>query len=514
MWAKLQDQQPRVAQTPEEKAFEDDLRAWLDFHDAMLLDELIPRLYRLLKANPDLLDAKHYSHVLVDEFQDLNKAEQSLCDLVAGDAAMTIVGDEDQSIYGYKHAHPDGIRNWLEDKSDYDDVQLVDCYRCPALAVEAANSLISWAPRDDRRPLEPLPQKGSGEVHVWETWMPSHEAVRVVMEIEQLLDKEVPPKDILILTRNRRYGEAIQRELTQSGIPAISYLSEAATPTDSVKHKLEILTLASNIEDRVALRWLLGEGSGTWNKGRYSKLRVICGDGEVRSPWRVLCEQADGKAEHGVDSELLSRFESIREEVEAIRSTQDINAVIDKMFPEEDVSFAEIRKIMVEEMKVDDSEEGPNLPELLAGVRRGISLPEERDQGDVVRLMTLHKSKGLSAPYTFILGCIDGVLPKRKDADYNEERRLMYVAASRVKADLEHGKRGVLVFTYPIRLSKGHAQALSVVGETDPKRKHLVVAPVSPFLEELGVKVTKKFYGSDGSGAVLNPHIYDDVGQL
>ncbi|MYD16689.1 MAG: ATP-dependent helicase [Chloroflexi bacterium] len=506
MWAKLQDDQPRSAKKPEERAFEEDLLDWLGFHDAMLLDELIPKLYRLLKANPDLLIANQYAHVLIDEFQDLNRAEQNLCDLVAGDAAIAVVGDEDQSIYGYKHAHPDGIRNWLDDKVDHDDVELVDCYRCPLLAVEAANALISGAPRDDRRSLVPLPEKGRGEVHVWENWMPSHEAKRVVLEIQNLLDKGVPPKDVLILTRNRRYGKEVQNQLTLSGIPAISYLSEAATPTDSVKHNLEVLTLASDVEDRVALRWLLGEGSSTWNKGRYTKFRAICKNEGMKSPWRILCEQADREAEHGVDSEVMSRFESIREEVEAVRRTQGTDAVMDMMFPREDATMADMRNIIEEEMKGRDPNEEPTLAELLLGVRRAINLPEERDKGDFVRLMTLHKSKGLSAPYTFIVGCIDGVLPKRDNTDYEEERRLMYVAASRVKADLEKGKRGVLVFTYPIRLRKGDAKALVVDGEIDVQRNGLIMSPVSPFIRELGLQTTRRFYASDGSEPILRPH--------
>jgi len=512
MWATLQDDKPRDAQKPEEKAFEDDLRAWLDFHDAMLMDELIPRLYRLLETNPDLLNPDRYSHVLVDEFQDLNKAEQSLCDLVAGNASVTIVGDEDQSIYGFKHAHPNGIRDWPQGKDHVDNVELVDCYRCPSLVVAAANALISVEPRSDRALLNSLPEKGRGEVHVWEHWMPAHEAARVALEVRHLVDKDVPAEDILILTRDRKYGEQMHKELLESDIPVVSYLSESATPSDSVKHSLQILTLVSDRNDRVALRWLLGEGSSTWNKGRFAKVRRACENDVDKTPWQVLCDEADGVERHGLDHRLVERFAVIRSEVEAIDMTGGVDGIVEALFPAGDSEMTEIRSIIEDESQLADPEDDQamdvekSLHSLLSKVRRAIDLPDERGEGEVVRLMSLHKSKGLSAPYTFILGCFDGVLPKRREADYYEELRLMYVGVTRVKADMDKGKRGVLVLSYPIRLRVGDAKRLSVEGQVDDRRPNLIIGAESPFIKDLGLKKTHTFYASDGTDPILKPH--------
>lgn len=505
-WARLQDDQPRDAQSADEQSFEHDLRAWLDFHDVMLMDELVPRLYRHLEADLSLLNAERYSHVLVDEYQDLNKAEQCLCDMIAGHAAVAIVGDEDQSIYGFKHAHPSGIRDWPQDKSDMDDVELVDCHRCPSLVVDAANALIGAVPRSDRRPLNSLAQKGKGEVHVWENWMPRHEASRVVLEIQNLLAQKVPAQDILVLTRDKKYGKEIQKEFLRRKTPAVSYLSEAATPSDSVRHRLQVLSLVADVHDRLALRWLLGEGSPTWNKGWFAKVRKVCEDDPRKAPWQVLSEQSDGVERYGFDARMIATFNAIREEVNRIASCIDIRSILEELFPADDAEMSEIRNIIVEEIESRGADDQGDLQALVSRVRRAVDIPEERDRGDSVRLMTVHKSKGLSAPYTFIVGCIDGVFPKRRDADYDEERRVLYVGVSRVKADLKKGKRGVLVLTYPIRLNAGVAKGLSVDGEPDCDRPNLVQPRVSPFIEELGLKRTRTFYANDDSGPMLRSH--------
>jgi hypothetical protein len=86
--------------------FQVSLIAWLGFHEGMLIGEIIPELYRYLRNNPAAPERSMYDHVLVDEYQDLNKAEQAVVDLLCGTASLCIVGDDDQSLYSFKHAHP------------------------------------------------------------------------------------------------------------------------------------------------------------------------------------------------------------------------------------------------------------------------------------------------------------------------------------------------------------------------------------------------------------------------
>lgn len=139
-WARLQHEIPGFVPSPADSAFTTDLVAWLIFHNAMLIGEVIPQLYKYLRSNPAAKERQEFSHILVDEFQDLNKAEQGLVELLCDKAAVCIVGDDDQSIYSFKHAHPEGIRDWLVINAGADDINLDECRRCPTRVVEMANS--------------------------------------------------------------------------------------------------------------------------------------------------------------------------------------------------------------------------------------------------------------------------------------------------------------------------------------------------------------------------------------
>ena len=142
-WARLQHHQPGYAQTAEDAAFATDLRAWMIFHEAMLIGEAIPQLYEYLRSNPTAPERTEFAHILVDEFQDLNRAEQGVIQLLSDQAHVCIVGDDDQSIYSFKHAHPEGIRDWVITNANADDLELAECRRCPTTVVHMANSLIA-----------------------------------------------------------------------------------------------------------------------------------------------------------------------------------------------------------------------------------------------------------------------------------------------------------------------------------------------------------------------------------
>ncbi len=142
-WARLQHEQPGYVQSPNDAAFSADLRAWLLFHDAMRIGEVIPQVYEYLRSNPAAPERSEFHHILVDEFQDLNKAEQGVLQLLSAISHVCIVGDDDQSIYSFKHAHPEGIRDWITINVGADDLQLAECRRCPTTVVQMANSLIA-----------------------------------------------------------------------------------------------------------------------------------------------------------------------------------------------------------------------------------------------------------------------------------------------------------------------------------------------------------------------------------
>jgi DNA helicase II / ATP-dependent DNA helicase PcrA len=140
-WARLQHERPGHALNEADAAFEAALAKWLTFHEGMLIGEIIPYVYRYLRDNPAAPERNLYDHVLVDEYQDLNKAEQGVIDLLSGSANLCVVGDDDQSLYSFKFAHPAGIREFSSTHEVTTDHQIMECRRCPTRVVEMANSL-------------------------------------------------------------------------------------------------------------------------------------------------------------------------------------------------------------------------------------------------------------------------------------------------------------------------------------------------------------------------------------
>src|SRR5262249_30296787 len=111
-WARLQHEEPGWCSGPVDQQFSAAILAWLKFHRSMLIGEVVPELLKYLRQNPASPYRGAFAHVLVDEYQDLNRAEQDLLDFLAEKARYTVIGDDDQSIYSFKHAHPEGIVNF------------------------------------------------------------------------------------------------------------------------------------------------------------------------------------------------------------------------------------------------------------------------------------------------------------------------------------------------------------------------------------------------------------------
>ena len=164
-WACLQDDDPANVDDGRDLPFEADLISWLQFHRGMLIGEVIPYLYEYLRQHPHCGERNEYSHILVDEFQDLNKVEQEIIRFLGENSDICIVGDDDQSIYSFKHANPQGILEWCEENPGADDLALTDCRRCPGRVVRIANHLIAVSPtRTHDRILVECLENGEGEV--------------------------------------------------------------------------------------------------------------------------------------------------------------------------------------------------------------------------------------------------------------------------------------------------------------------------------------------------------------
>jgi len=202
-WARLQSDEPGWPQDPVDREFQVALIGWLRFHQAMLIGELVPEALRYLRNNPGCEARAAYDHVIVDEYQDLNRAEQDLLQLLSGDRAIALVGDVDQSIYHFRHANPDGIQTYNTRYPETHDEILNECRRCPTRVVAIADNLISYNHPDARGPrLHPKPGNKPGKIHIVQ-WDTIEEEATGLADYRTLTGQGVPAGDILILTPRR-----------------------------------------------------------------------------------------------------------------------------------------------------------------------------------------------------------------------------------------------------------------------------------------------------------------------
>jgi DNA helicase-2/ATP-dependent DNA helicase PcrA len=485
-WAQSQGDQPGFPKTDEEKAFQKVLIDWHVFHKSMLIGEVIPYLVRYLKENPTANEHSEFEHVLTDEYQDLNKAEQTAIAYLSENAHICIVGDDDQSIYSFKHAFPDGIRQWKEIHTGCADFEMADCQRCPTDAVAMANSLISHNKVRDKRELKPINAKGNGEVQIVQVANSDMEAKWIGKKIKELLGKGVQPSEIVVLVQRKRAARVILNALKTADVPAKSYYEESQLETDDAQMHFAAFKLLLNNHDRVALRYLLGIGSQNFRANPYARVRAHCettGD----SPYHALEKLSAGTLMLPKTKPLIEQFDKIKKTLADLEQHKDdVPKLIDELFPASQPEIAELR-----ELALSVADEAEDADDLFAAMMAEITQPDIPPEVKEVRVMSLHKSKGLSSPYVFIAQCVQGVLPQIPKPDtpiavaeaaLEEARRLFFVGITRVKAG--GGFAGSLFITYPREMGANTAKQLGI-----PFTKvNYGQAQLSPsiFIQELG----------------------------
>jgi superfamily I DNA/RNA helicase len=495
-WARLQADEPGPPAEDRDIEFEAALLSWLRFHRAMLIGEVIPETYRYLNANPVAEERTEYSHILVDEFQDLNRVEQRVIELLSDEAEVCVVGDDDQSIYSFKHAHPEGIQTWHEHNEEAADLALNVCRRCPVRVVSMANSLIS---RNQLRPINrqlvPHAANGEGDVSILQYGRLEQEVEGVADTIQELIDNGVEPGSILVLAQRGVIGTPIYEQLRARGIPTKSYYAEAELEGDEAQLRFAVLKLAADPEDRVALRWLVGLGSQNWYSGGYRRVRQHCENSGL-SPWAAMSALSDGTLTLPHTAPLVQNFNEIAGSVEELRAAYEENGIegaIDFAFPEGDDRWRDLRELAQSLAVEHAEEENFTLSAFVGALTYAIAKPEIPSEVQDVRIMSLHKSKGLSSPVTFIAGCVQGLIPGRPDpvasenerrAALEEDRRLFFVGITRVKAAPEHGEPGRLILTYSRRMTM--AQALGAGISPAQIVQGDAIMHASQFLGELG----------------------------
>lgn len=486
-WARLQHDEPGWAQSDEEKKFEQKLVSWLKFHQSMLIGELIPIALRYLRYNPESLYRKKFKQVIVDEYQDLNKAEQVLIDILAEDANLSIAGDDDQSIYGFKYAHPEGIIRFDSFHPNTHDEVLVDCRRCPKSIVQVAKELIS---RNNRYPkeLNEMPDSIDGEIQILQWKGQRKEADGIAKIVRYYVEnEEISPGDVLILAQRQSIADMISEELRKLNLEAINYYNDDILRDNIAQERFTLLGLIANPEDRVALRWWLGQGSANWRAAPYSRLREHC-EQSGDSLNDALEKMRRGILHLDRCQPLIDQYSRLIDIKANIGDKVGIG-LMDECFPEDMTECSQLRKIALEIVEKDTTSK-----ELLKRLREELTHPEIPHERSEISIMSLHKAKGLEADLVIVPSCIEGLIPlidetktpNEQQDELEEGRRLFYVGITRTKK--------ILILSSVLWMNVGMAKSMKIKHSVSGK---LARVQSSTFLRDLGQSCPKPMKGEE-----------------
>lgn len=474
-WARLESETPGWPVNHVDQRFQRALESWLVFHRAMLIGEVVPQALRYLRNNPAAAALTDFDHVLVDEYQDLNRAEQDLVDLLATNGDTAVVGDVDQSIYRFRYANPAGIEDYAGRHVPTHDEVLDQCRRCPATVVSMADHLIRVNhPGQVVARLQPMPGKPPGDVSIVQWTSLDAEVAGLSNAVWRLIHEHgYLPQDVMVLTPRRRIGYRIRNRLRDAGVAVHSFYHEEALESRGAQQAFGLLSLLVQQDDPVALRWWLGDGSPSWRAPAYRRLRQYC-EAAGRSAADVLVDFASGHLALAGVAPLVTRYRDLQAELAGLAALS-LDALIDRLFPDGDDDYLGLREAAMAARATFTTP-----VELHDRLKTQITQPDMPEAGDFVRVMSLHKSKGLTCKVVVIAGCIEGLIPFTDDreplaeqaANLEEQRRLFYVAMTRCTE--------VLVASSSLRMNP--ALALQIGAQV--RRGGRTIA--SRFLEELG----------------------------
>ncbi len=437
-WAKLQSEQTGWPSNKEDKIFQNTLIDYLKFHNAMIIGEVIPETLKYLRNNPNAKERKLFKYIFVDEYQDLNKAEQEIINVLAINNNLMIIGDEDQSIYeNFRYAHPEGIRLFNTIHPETITYTLSACRRCPIKIVEAANYFIK---NNIDRPdweLIPKPDNPQGTIHSVQWPTIESESKGIVDYIKYKINNGVKPGDIIVLCPRRQIGYLLKEKLLSSQIEALSFFTEEIFDDPNAKMAFSIISLLLNKYDRVALRCWLSQESKTYNVGGYLELKKYC-EINKKEPFDVLEELLNGSIQLKYSNNLNKLYSDLKQLISRLHNVK-LTEIINEIYPQ-DQKWAEPFREMLQELNDFDH----SAKDIYSIISSNIINPDVPLNSNNVRIMSLQKSKGLTAQICIICALNEGLIPsynktlsgKEAQRFIEEQRRLFFVGITRCKQEL------------------------------------------------------------------------------
>ncbi len=415
--------------------------------------ELLLRSHELWLKQPQLL--KHYQqrfqHIMVDEFQDTNTIQYAWLRLLAGDQChLMAVGDDDQSIYGWRGAKIENIQKIGQDFSALQTVRLEQNYRSTATILKAANAII--ANNSERLGKELWTDGEEGElIDLYAGFNEYDEARYVVDKIDELLRREQCLKaDIAILYRSNAQSRVLEESLINANVPYRIYGGQRFYERLEIKHVMAYCRLALNHLDDAAFERIVNTPTrGIGNKS-LEVLRQFARDHGC-SLWDAI----SGVEKHQLlSARAINAFTSFTALIQSINSVLVAEKTLDEMidqtiklsglitfFKKEKGEKGQARVENLDELvsaagqfEHDSSEETSALQQFIdqAALEAGDAQADEYE--DSVQLMTLHSAKGLEFKFVFLVGVEEGLFPHKmslEESGLEEERRLCYVGVTR-----------------------------------------------------------------------------------
>lgn len=420
--------------------------------------EILLRAYELFLKKPLILQSyqRRFQHILVDEFQDTNNIQYAWIKLLAGDTGkVMIVGDDDQSIYGWRGAQIENIQRFLDDFAQAQTIRLEQNYRSTGNILKSANELISN--NENRLGKELWTVDGDGEpVGVYAAFNELDEALFVSSQIKIWLEDGGKLDDCAVLYRSNSQSRVLEEALIRANIPYRIYGGMRFFERQEIKDALAYLRLINNRHDDAAFERVINTPTRGIGERTLDTLRQLTRERQI-TLWQATQVAIQDNKLTGRAATALLRFveliNSLAQETEEMPLFAQTDFVIKhsglyQMYEQEKGEKGEVRIENLEELvtatrefvKPDDAEDMSDLTAFLTHASLEAGEEQASPHQSCVQMMTLHSAKGLEFPRVFMVGVEEGIFPSfmslEEPGRLEEERRLAYVGITRAKKKL------------------------------------------------------------------------------
>lgn len=423
-------------------------------NNAIDFDDIINYTIKILMENPDVLEyySEKFHYVLVDEYQDTNKAQFTLVTMLASkNGNITVVGDNDQGIYSFRGADISNILNFERDFPGTKIIKLEQNYRCTGNILKAANAVIKNNEVTYKKELWTENEVGNLPV-VYSANNEYDEGTYIAQQIEHLRREEYYKySDFAILYRMNTQSRAIEEILRRESIPYKIIGGLKFYERKEIKDIISYLRLIQNPSDNLSLKRIINEPKRGIGKTSLDKIEELSNNTGI--PMYEIIKNAE---QYGLNRVFLNsrEFVNVIEELRTKKDNMKISDLIKetlkksgytKALENENTIEAENRIENLDEfltvaIEFEDESADNKLSDFLEGITLSSDIDNMEETEENVTLMTLHSAKGLEFPVVFLVGMEEGIFPGYKSIgepkELEEERRLCYVGITRAKEHL------------------------------------------------------------------------------